>query len=257
MKKLLTIMLCLMSVPLLSGVGLAQEEPAPLKIALVNVTRLQSEFQARQQALEELRQWMTIKDNVYRELRNYLLLPEEHFIEVTEILEMPPPLPDERQKRLEELKALSDSKLAEYVTLQAKPDRTTTEDDRFKTLAEQYSRCQDLLNQYADSAQVEFEQKGQEMDNRLNAKILEAVKNVSEENGYSLVLGYSVVLNLAAVLYAVAPVADITDDVIAVLNPPLEAPAEGGGEEAPPEEPEGGEEETPPEEPTEGDGGGG
>ncbi len=204
---------------------LAQDSQAPFTVAVVNLQKISGQFTERDQAIEQLKQWMQAKDNVYQQLQTFMPLSDADFLEAQQILAMPAPLPQDRQKRLEELKQLAESKLKEFVDLKNKPNRTVAEEDRYKTLSEQYSRCEAALAKFADDARAEFEQKQREIENRLGTKVLNAIKTVASQKGYSLVL------SLDSVLYAVAPVVDITDEVIAVLNP---AAAETSGEQPAP-----------------------
>ena len=193
---------------------------AAAKVAVVDITIVGEEYVALQEKDAELQAWLSRRAAYLDSLENYVFLSEDNFNEALEILNMPAPVPNEKQARLEELAALSEQKESRFADLEAKAPRTTAEAEEFSTLREVRDARRRELSELAISIDEEYKQQLTLARRQLMRSVEQAVAEYAQEQGYDLVL------ERAVVIYGGD---DITRAIIARLNPPAE-PVEETGE---------------------------
>ncbi len=197
----------------------SQEEPAgsssaaAAKVAVVDITIVGEEYVALHQKNAELEAWLSRRALYLESLEDYVFLSEDNFNEVLEILNMAPPVPDEKQARLEEIAALSEQKERRFAELEAKSPRTTAEAEEFSTLREVRDGRRRDLSDLAISIDEEYMQQRMLARRQLRRNVEQAVADYAQEQGYDLVL------ERAVVIYGGD---DITRAIIARLNPPAQ-----------------------------------
>lgn len=205
----------------------AQDAPAPVKVAVVDLARVSSEYNRLAEMRNEIQAWYQQQQKYLEELANsYAFLTEEHFKEILDILSKPRPLPQALAKRREELQKLNEEKESRYLELQAKVDRTDKERDEFNQLQEINNARNADIDKIANDLRSQFMEKKTKAETDLTDAITQAVKDVATGAGYVLVL------NKMGVMYGGD---DITDVVIRKLNGSTTAPkpaagAGGGGQ---------------------------
>ncbi len=202
--------------------GQEQKKPpaASLKIAIVDIERIQREYEGFAQANQKLDEMYKRYGTILRELQRFMFLPQDSFREVLSILQLPKPLPADKQKRLDDLAKLSAQKERRYLDLQAKTNRTQQEEDEFQTLQETYKSRQRDISQLDQRYSDEFQRARAQMLSELEKKVLAAVAAVAAR------LKYDLVFNRLAVLYGGN---DITDAVLEQLRKPAQPAGQGGG----------------------------
>ena len=208
----------------------AQETKPAIRIALVDIARVNAEFNQLAQKRGEMQQWFQQQKAYLAELEDkYSYLSEQHFNEILDILRMPRPLKAEAATRREELRDLNDEKEARFLELRAKVDRSAKEQDEFNQLleiAEARARQIDTIRQ---GLQTQLAQRQDDAQAQVITAMEQAVREVAAAGGYH------VVLNKVFVLYGGE---DITDAVLEKLNG--QAPARPAATEPTPAPPGGG-----------------
>ncbi len=198
----------------------AQPPPAPARIAIVDIAKINADFSVLARKREEMQQWFQQQQTYLEELdTKYAYLSEQHFNEVLDILRMPRALPAAAAKRQKELRDLNDTKEARALELQAKTDRSPKEQDEFNQLQESYAARQKQIDGIKEGLQGQLTKMQADAQTEVIASMEQAVKDVATAGGYTLVV------NRAIVLFGGE---DITDAVLQKLNagaPPKPAPA--------------------------------
>lgn len=204
----------------------ADTEP-PIRVALVDMGRVNAEYGRLAEKRMELQQWFEQQQRYLEELETrYIYLSEQHFNEILEILRMPRPLSAAAAKRRDELRELNDEKEARHLELQAKVDRSAKEQDEFNQLQETVENRFAQITAIRDNLQAQLEQRQADAQAEVIDAMESAIEAVANEGGYHLVL------NRLFVLYGGE---DITDAVLDRLNgsapaAPAEAEAPEGGQ---------------------------
>ncbi|NSW55813.1 MAG: OmpH family outer membrane protein [Armatimonadetes bacterium] len=201
-----------------------------LKIAVVDVKRINDEFVRPQARNEETANWARRQQQYIDELQNrYIYLSEEAFNEIIQILGMSRPLPAEAAKRQRELQDVNDKTEARFLDLQRKVDRTAEEQEEFNR-----------LQAGVDARNKQVEQIVQNLQNQLNQMQMDTI-DAAMDRAQTVIVevatagGYSLVFAKAAVIHGGD---DITDQVLEKLaelptgsakvgapGPPAAAPA--------------------------------
>jgi len=189
------------------------------KVAVVDIIIVGEEYVALQEKNAELQAWLSRRALYLESLEDYVFLSEDNFNEVLEILNMAPPVPDEKQARLEEIAALSEQKERRFAQLEAKSPRTTAEAEEFSTLREVRDARRRDLGELAMSIDEEYQEQLTLARRQLMRNVEQAVADYAREQGYDLVL------ERAVVIYGGD---DITRAIIARLNPPAQSVEETG-----------------------------
>ena len=220
MRTLRTLAALVLAAHMMSGAW-AQNAPAPVKVAVVDLARVSNEYNRLAQVRTEIQSWYQQQQKYLEDLaHNYSFLTEEHFKEVLDILSKPRPLPQALAKRREELQKLNEEKESRYLELQAKVDRTDKERDEFNQLQEINNARNADIDKVADDLRAQFMEKKTKAETDLTDAITQAVKEVATAAGYVLVL------NKMGVMYGGD---DITDVVIQKLNGSTAAPRPATG----------------------------
>jgi Skp family chaperone for outer membrane proteins len=214
---LIALLAALLVVGLLSG---AQAQGTS-KIAIINMGRVTDEYKALQDRQTELGAWLEGKRTYVGSLAEFLYLSADGFNEAADLLKTAP-LPDDRKKRLDDLQALALDKHKQYLDLRAKVQRTTQEDETYKTLSDLSAANGERLTALQTQLSGEYNQQIETARNQFMKNVEDVARTMATTDGYDLVLDSSMVLVGGA---------DITDKVLAKLNggaAPV-APAAGGG----------------------------
>lgn len=204
-----------------ASVAQAQEAPA-LKVALVSLQKIETNYVALRAQESALEQWMQSRRSFHDEMANFVFLSSADFAEVKALMEKPRPLSEADQARLGELRAISDQKDARFVELRAKTDRTPAENDEFNSLQDILEARQQDLGRLREGIMTELGDRRQTALAGLMTTVNDAIKAEAEAGGYQLVLDAEVVFLGGT---------DITDAVIARLNAGSGAAGgQGGGE---------------------------
>ena len=189
------------------------------KVAIVDISVISDEYQALQEKDAELKAWMNEQHSYLQSLGVFIFLSETNFNEVREILNMARPLPDEKQARLDELKALAEQKQSLFAELEAKSPRTAEETDAFSTLQEVRNARQQQLAQLEESIYQQYEQRVVMAREQLMRNVEAVIDEYAQQNGYDLVLDHSFVLYGGE---------NITRAIIDKLNPQPAGETEAG-----------------------------
>lgn len=200
-----------------ASVSPAQEVPA-LKVALVNLQKIEANYVMLRTQEDTIGQWLQGQRSLHDELANFVFLSSADFAEATALMQKPRPLSEADQTRLAELRGISDQKDARFVELQAKTDRTPAENEEFNSLQDVVTARQEDLTRVRETIMTELGDRRQTALSGLMTKVNEAIKAEAEAGGYQLVLDAGVVFLGGT---------DITEAVLARLN------AEAGGAATP------------------------
>jgi Skp family chaperone for outer membrane proteins len=220
MRTLLALAAAVLAATVVTGAW-AQNTPAPVKVAVVDLARVSGEYARLAEVRVEIQGWYQQQQKYLEELANgYAFLTEEHFKEVLDILGKPRPLPQPLAKRRDELQKLNEEKEGRFLELQAKVDRTDKERDEFNQLQEINNARNADIDKVAEDLRDQFMEKKTQAETDLTDAITQAVKDVATGAGYILVL------NKMGVMYGGD---DITDVVIRKLNGSTAAPKPATG----------------------------
>ncbi|MBC7288426.1 MAG: OmpH family outer membrane protein [Armatimonadetes bacterium] len=189
--------------------ALGADQPAKTRIAVVDVRKLESEFNEFQQRQKELQALQQQYTQTLQLLAEYAFLPKESFDEMVAIARLPQPWPQEKQKRAEDLRNISTDKEKQYLALRSKTNRSAEEEDQFKTLQELAQAREADLRQLEQQFARELMKRQDELRAQLTAKVQSAIEAVAKQKGYDIVL------DREAVFFGGE---DITADVLAILN---------------------------------------
>lgn len=193
-----------------SGAAANTETAPAIKVALVDMGRVNTEYAQLAQKRAELQQWFEQQQRYLEELETrYIYLSEQHFNDILEILRMPRPLSQAAATRRDELRAINDEKEARHLELQAKVERTAKEQDEFNQLQETVEQRFRQISAIRDNLQAQLQQRQADAQ----AEVIDAMESAIE--AAATAGGYHLVLNRMFVLYGGE---DITDAVLQRLN---------------------------------------
>jgi len=222
---------------LVSAFGQAQEAPptappaapAPTRVAIVDWTKLSSDWTLEVAESEAFQTWFSRQNDVYKQIMLFAYLFDDEMKDVLRIARADAAPSDQDQARLRELEKLSKDRETEFQALKPKDaDGTITpqEKERLSALRDCSSRRQEQFAQLKQEMEQEARTKLTELGTRLRDTKLQVIQTVAQAGGVS------VVLSSDAVVWSGPDVADITAQVIEALNrdhPAPPAPAAGGG----------------------------
>ena len=192
-----------------------QDKTNGLKVALVDISRLSSEYSYNISAFQDLQKREQINLAVLRTLAQHALLSEADQKALGELVSAETTNPNgftpaqktQKQQFLDKSKTMSD----EFLALQQKVVGQLTPQDKEKL--NQYYRAQSETEQRLQKSKADSDEalQGDAMKNRNKAlkDVREAISKVAKDKGFSLVLSNEVAW------YADS---DLTDDVLKVLN---------------------------------------
>ncbi len=185
------------------------QQQKPIRIAIVNVAKLKKEYKAFQQRQSELYRREQMLANMLQELSQYTFLSSELFREMVSIAQLPKPWPEDKKKRAEDLRRISEEKQKEYLALRANTKRTPQQEDRFKSLQELVEARQADLQQLRRQHMEELLKLQRTYESELIQHIQQTIEQVAKEKNYDYVFDSEVVFFGGD---------DITDAVVKALN---------------------------------------
>jgi len=205
----------------------APAQDAAVRIATVDINKLQTGYVELQNKQAELEGWLNDQRKFFNLLTDYVFLSKDNFDEVMAILRKPTPT-DQETARLTELRGVSDQKDKRYRDLEGKADRTPQEEDEYNSLQDIYKDRSKALDDMWKQTVAQLTARRDEAISALMVKVKDAIKAEAEAQGFTIVI------DADAVFFGGT---DITDQVLARLNagapaaaPAVPAaPAEGGG----------------------------
>lgn len=186
-----------------------QPAVAGLKIAVVDVKRINDEFVRPQARNEDTANWARRQQQYIDELQNrYMYLSEEAFNEIIQILGMSRPLPAESAKRQRELQDVNDKTEARFLDLQRKVDRTPEEQEEFNRLQAGVEARGKQVEQIVQNLQTQLNQMQMDCIDNAMDRAQTVIVDVATAGGYSLVFAKAAVIHGGD---------DITDKVLEKL----------------------------------------
>ncbi|HEY3397487.1 MAG TPA: OmpH family outer membrane protein [Armatimonadota bacterium] len=194
---------------LVLAAGISQAADSPLKVATVDMALVSEKYTALQAKSQSLMEWQNAQYSRLVSLQDYMLLSADNFAEVAALLAAPQPLPDDKAKRLTELRNLANDKMKQFDDLHAKANRTAQEDEAYKSLSDLYATSKARLDEQLASLKTDYQQQVTQNRDGFYKKVVDVAAALAKSDGYLMVLDSSVVLVGGT---------DITDKVIAKLN---------------------------------------
>ncbi|MGI5820029.1 MAG: OmpH family outer membrane protein [Armatimonadota bacterium] len=187
----------------------AQDATTELKIAVVSLTRVQTNYQRLRAQEQDLGRWLESRRSYHDRLTNYVFLPKKDFEKALDLVHRQQPLPDEDREQLEELRRISDKNEVRFSELRARTERTTEETTEFNALQDMYDASAETLQAVQQSIMSELGDRRQTALTDLMDTVERAIAETAEAGGYQ------VVLDAEMVFYGGE---DITDAVLERLN---------------------------------------
>ncbi len=189
------------------------------RIGVVQMNRVEQEYSALQDENEKLDAWRRDKQGFLANLKLYVFLTDDEFLELMKLLENGQ-LSDKDRARYQALKDQNLSRDREWGELQKKVTRTEAEEGRFAELRQLYESGRRRHQMKRDELNREFERRLNETVQRLLEKVRGFVGAVAQEQGLE------VVLDSEYVLYGGR---DITEAVIAKIKAAEQGTGKGAG----------------------------
>jgi Skp family chaperone for outer membrane proteins len=204
---------------LTSSLASAQE----LKIAVLDMEKVRTGFTEAVQSKNQLGAYVQDKMSYLRNLENYLFVAGTEFQEVAAIIKLPKAQWTADQKKREaEVLAIAQENEKKFTELQSKSPRTAEENHQYNALQEMLRDRSRDRDKIAAVYQEELGAKSNEVQAKLMSRLQQVIETMSKEKGYNLVL------DKAVTFYVGAPLVDVTEDVIKLLN--AATPAQGDGD---------------------------
>ncbi len=187
----------------------AQNDGTVKKIAVVSLSRIQSQYERLHAQERDLGAWLESRKQYHDQLTNFVFLPKKEFEEAIELTRKDQPLSEEDQKRLDELRRISGNNEERYAELRAKPNRTAEETAEFNALQDMYDASQETLKALQKSIMNQLSERRDTALAGLMDTVEQAVIDTAREGGYDMVLDSDMVFYGGD---------DITDAVVERLN---------------------------------------
>ena len=199
------------SITLLLGCTLSFAQT--LKVAVVDIDLVSAQYKELTDRQQELGAWMNDKKGFLSALQDFMFVSSDEFQEAGRIYQVPKPQWSAEQKKREaELRKVSEDNEKKLLDLQSKPARTAEEQNQFNTLRDTAAARERDLTAISRTFDDQLRQKRDEVQGQLKSKVLSAITELAKTRGYTLVLDKS------AAYYSVAPIDDLTTEVLKTLN---------------------------------------
>lgn len=217
MSKRTMIALSIFAAVVLSGAaGFAQT----LKVAVVDIDLVSGQYKELTDRQQELGAWVNEKKNFLNVMQDFMFVSSEEFQEAARVYQIPRAQWSEEQKKREgDLRRISGANEKKFLDLQAKPTRSADEQNQFNTLRDTFQARDRDLKAISRTFDDQLKARRDDVQGKLVTNVRAVIENLAKTRGYTLVLDKS------AAYFAVAPVDDITDDVLKGLNASAAAPA--------------------------------
>lgn len=184
----------------------------PVTLGLVNMEKLIANYQAYRQDEERFRQTFQRRQKML-EVRVLLEAKEWEELDILEQKEVDGKLTATERKRLEELRKLSEQRLAELQHLQLKESKTDEERKQLEYLLDLQNSNREKLQRLTQKFEEELAKLNEVIVVRHRNKIRDAAKQVAQQLGLKMII----VADNELVLYA-EPNLDVTDKILEILN---------------------------------------
>jgi Skp family chaperone for outer membrane proteins len=217
MSKRIAISLFVIAAVVLSGAAAFAQT---LKVAVVDIDLVSAQYKELTDRQQELGAWVNEKKNFLSAMQDFMFVSSEEFQEAARIYQIPRAQWSEEQKKREaDLRRISGDNEKKFLDLQAKPARTADEQNQFNTLRDTFQARDRDLKAISRTFDDQLKARRDDVQGKLVTNVRAVIENLAKTRGYTLVLDKS------AAYFAVAPVDDITDEVLKGLNASAATPA--------------------------------
>ncbi len=214
----------LLGLSLLAALTASLASAQEIKIAIIDMDKVRAGFAEAIQSKNQLGAYVQDKMGYLRELENYLFVSGPEFQEVATITQAPKTQWSAEQKKREaEILGIAQANEKRFTDLQSKSPRSADENHQYNALQEMLRDRSRDRDKIAAAYQEELRSKSDEVQAKLMTRLEGVITAQAKEKGYALVLDKSVTF------YVGAPVLDITDEVIKLLNAATTAQGAGDG----------------------------
>ena len=194
------------------------------KIAVVDMQLISDQYKELGDRQKELEAWIQEKKALISALQEFMFVSAEEFQEAVRVYQVPKnQWTDVQTKREAELRKISTDNEKRFLDLQAKPSRTAEEQNQFNTDRETAQARERDLTAISRAFEDELKTKTDQVQVKLGGNVRGVIETVAKAKGYTLVL------DKRAVFYSVAPVEDMTSEVLKALNTAAGPATAGGG----------------------------
>jgi Skp family chaperone for outer membrane proteins len=180
---------------------------------VVDIDKVSGQYKELTDQQSQLAAWVEDKKAFLNALQDFMFVSAAEFQEVARIYGVPQKQwSPEQGKREAELRKVSSDYEKALADLQSKPARTADEQHQYSTLRETWQARDGDLKNISKTFDDQLAAKRTDVQTKLVANVRTVIENLAKTRGYTLVIDKS------AAYYAVAPVDDITDDVLKSLN---------------------------------------
>jgi outer membrane protein len=205
---------------ILVGLSATLAAAADIKMAVVDIDSVSSQYKDLTDKQAELGAWVKEKRDYLAAMQDFMFVSGEEFQEASRIYQVAKAQWSDAQKKREpELRTVSGNNEKKFLDLQAKPGRTAEEQNQFNTLRDIFQARDRDLKAISAEFDKQLKAKREEVQGKLVQSVRKVIEKVAGEKGYQLVIDKS------AVYFVAAPVDDITDEVLKSLNAGGAAPA--------------------------------
>lgn len=166
----------------------AQDDATVPRIAVVSLARIQANYSELRTQEQDLTRWFESRRSYHEKLATFVFLPKKEFEEALELARRPQPLSETDERRLAELRYISDKNDERFVELRAKTNRTAEETAEFNALQDMYDASAATLGSLQKGTLDELQQRRQSALVGLMDTVQQAIRETAEANGYTLVL---------------------------------------------------------------------
>lgn len=198
-----------------------------LKIAVVDIDAVSTQYKELTDRQQELGTWMNEKKAFLNSMQDFMFVSNDEFQEAGRIYQVPRAQWSEEQKKREaDLRKISGDNEKKLLDLQAKPSRTPEEQNQFNTLRDTAQARERDLTAISRAFDEQLRGKRDEVQGKLKNNVMAVITDLAKTRGYTLVLDKS------AAYYSMAPIDDLTPEILKALNSTPAAtatPAAGAG----------------------------